>query len=171
MIRNAAAALMLVLGFAVVPAAAAESSVATLSTAAVAAASAASAGTEAAPLAADTDWSLPAVKLGSGPSTRGAILPSLYASLAALNAYDAVSTRSGLSRGAVESNPAMQAIVGHSTSLVAVKAVATASTILVAEHLWKNHHKGQAIAMMVISNGMMALVAAHNASVINGIGR
>ena len=65
----------------------------------------------------------------------------------------------------------MQAIVGHSSSLIAVKAVATAGTILVAERLWKNHHKGQAIAMMVISNGMMSLVAAHNASVINGIGR
>ena len=99
------------------------------------------------------------------------ILPSLYVSLAALNAYDVVSTRKGLSAGAVESNPAMEAIVGNTTSLIAVKAVATASTILVAEKLWKNHHKGQAIAMMLISNGLMSPVAAHNASVIRGIGR
>jgi hypothetical protein len=168
MIRNAAAALMLVLGFAVVPAAAAESSVATLSTAAVAAASA---GADTTPLATDTDWSLAAVKVGNGPVSRGAILPSLYVSLAALNAYDAISTRSGLSHGAVEGNPAMQGIVGNSASLLAVKVVATAGTILISERLWKNNHKGQAIAVMLLSNGMMSLVAAHNASVLHGAGR
>lgn len=170
MVRNAAAALMMVLGIAVVPAAAAEPSVSTLSTAAVAAAVAT---TEAAPLAADTDWSLPAVKMGSAPTTtsRGVILPSLYVSLAALNAYDVMSTRKGLAAGAVEANPVMGSVVGNTSSMIAIKAIATASTIVAAEKLWKKGHKGQAIAVMVISNGLMSAVAMHNTSVIRGMGR
>jgi hypothetical protein len=165
MIRTAAAALLLVLGFAVVPAAAAESS----ATVGVGAAATATAAAEA--LASDTDWSLAAVKMGGRADTRGAILPSLYISLAALNTYDAVSTHRGLATGATEANPTMQAVVGHTASLVAVKALATVGTIVMAEHLWKTHHKGQAVAMMVISNGVMSAVAMHNSSVLNTVGR
>ena len=39
-------------------------------------------------------------------------------------------------------------------------------SIYVAERLWRGHHRGQAIAMMVVSNGIMAAVAASNASII-----
>jgi len=35
--------------------------------------------------------------------------------------------------------------------------------IYAAEQLWRQHHRGQAIAIMVASNGVMAIVAAHNA--------
>jgi hypothetical protein len=161
MFRNATAALMLVLGFAAAPVAAAEPAPAPV------------ANSVADTLAADTDWSLPAAKLGSvsNVESRGALLPGLYVSLAALNAYDAYSTHKGLAAGAVEQNAAMQAVVGHSSSLIAVKAAVTVGTVVVAERLWKSHHKGQAIAMMVISNGIMSAVALHNNSVLNTVGR
>ena len=151
-----------VLGIAVTPASAAEA-------AAPSSSLAASAG--AAVLANDTDWSMPAVHMGAGPDTRGAILPGLYVGLAALNIYDAVSTRQGLAHGAVEANPVMNGLVGNSSSLWAAKAVTTVSTILISEHLWKTHHKVQAIAVMVISNGIMSAVAAHNASVLRSVVR
>jgi hypothetical protein len=121
-------------------------------------------------LATDTDWTVPAVQLGGNHEvSRGALLPSLYVSLAALNVYDAVSTKQGLAHGAMESNPGMSGIVGNSTALWTAKAVTTASTILLSEHLWKTHHKVGAIAVMVISNGLMSAVAAHNASVVNSL--
>src|SRR5436190_8639751 len=53
--------------------------------------------------AAVTDWSLPPIQLSQ--ATRGALLPSLYASLAALNAFDAYATTRGIALGASESNP------------------------------------------------------------------
>ena len=139
MFRTYTAALMMVVAISIVPAAAAEP----LTSASTATAAADT-------LAADTDWSLPALKMTSAPS-RGALLPALYISLASLNAYDAFSTKTGLSRGAVEANTAMSGIARNSAALWAVKSVATASSVLMAEHLWKAHHRGQAIAMMVIS--------------------
>jgi Domain of unknown function (DUF5658) len=159
MFRTTAAALAFgfVLGIAVTPASAAEAAAPSSSLAASAAAV----------LANDTDWSMPAVHMGAGPDTRGVILPGLYVGLAALNIYDAVSTKQGLAHGAIEGNPGMNSLAGSSTSLWAAKAVTTASTILISEHLWKTHHRAQAIAVMVISNGIMSAVAAHNASVLH----
>ena len=137
MFRTFTAALVLVLGTSVIPAAAAESAPGSLVASGALAASAV-----ASEMATDTDWSLPATRLGSQPAKRGALLPMLYLSLAALNAYDAHSTTTGLSRGAVEANPTMRGVVGSPVALLAVKGVATAGTVLVAEHLWKNHRKG-----------------------------
>src|SRR5437667_5340415 len=57
-------------------------------------------------LAADVDWALPAVHIGS--ASRGAVLPALYISLAGLQAYDAYSTVTGVRRGAVEANGLMK---------------------------------------------------------------
>jgi hypothetical protein len=159
----AALALVTILGIAVTPASAAEAAAAGSGVAAAATSASAE-------LASDTDWTMPVVRMGGDfQVSRGAILPALYVSLAALNVYDAVSTKQGLAHGAMEGNPAMSGIVGNSTSLWAAKAVTTASTILLSEHLWKTHHKVGAIAVMVISNGLMSAVAAHNASVLNSI--
>ena len=161
---SATLAIGLFLGIAVMPASAAESAASSSGMAAAATAAVAE-------LVNDTDWSMPAVRVGGSHNGRGAILPSLYASLAALNVYDAVSTKQGLARGAVEANPGMSGIVGSNASLWATKAVTTAGAILISEHLWKTNHKVQAIAVMVISNGIMSAVAAHNASVIRSIGQ
>ena len=114
--------------------------------------------------AGDSDASLPAVRFGR--ESRGSLLPSLYVSLAGLNAFDAYTTSKGLSMGASESNPMMRTVVGNQGALWAVKGGVTASSIFIAERLWKKNHKGQAIAVMVVTNGMMAAVSARNASVL-----
>ena len=97
---------------------------------------------------------------------RGALLPSLYVSLAGLNAYDAVTTLKGISLGAKESNKAMSGVAGSPWAMVAVKSGVTTGSILVAERLWKSGHRGQAIGMMVASNAMMVFVGAHNSRVL-----
>jgi hypothetical protein len=119
------------------------------------------------PLAGDTDWSLPSVHLG-GPR-RGALLPTLYVSYAALNAFDAYSTSNGLQRGAVEGNLLMRGVAGQTATMWATKAGVTAGAIAVAERLWRADRKKAAIVTMVVANGMMAMVASKNASVLRQI--
>jgi hypothetical protein len=114
-------------------------------------------------LAADVDWSAPPVSIRP---TRGAVLPSLYVSLAGLNAYDAYATTAGLARGAAEANPLLRGVAGSPAALWAVKGGVTASSIVVAERLWRRNRKAAAIAVMAVSNGIMAAVAARNARVL-----
>ncbi len=94
--------------------------------------------------------------------SRPAALPALYASYAALQAFDVYSTRQALGRGAREANPLMQGVVGNTTAFVAMKAGVGVATIMAAERLWKTN-KAAAIAVMVASNGVSAIVAARNA--------
>ena len=103
-----------------------------------------------------------ASEIGSRP----AILKSLYAASIGLQAFDGYSTMIGLRAGNVELNPAMKSIAQNPTTLLVAKATMTLTTIAVAEQLWRTHHRGQAIAVMAISNGIMAAVAAKNASVL-----
>lgn len=121
-----------------------------------------------APLAADVDWSMSPIRVSRSPrDSRGAALPALYISLTALNAFDAFSTTKALSSGSgVEANPLMGKATGNSAAVWAIKGAVTASTIFAAERLWKNHQRGQAIAVMLVSNGVMAVVAAQNARVL-----
>src|SRR6202011_5695761 len=105
----------------------------------------------------DTDWSLQPVPVRpSMAPSRGNLLPALYVSLAGLNIFDAYATRAGLSHGAVEANPLMHAVAGNSAALWAVKGGATAGSIFFAERLWRQHRRAEAIAVMVVSNGVMA---------------
>jgi len=83
-----------------------------------------------------------------------------------LNVYDGSSTTTALKLGAAEGNPMMAGIAGHPAALWAVKAGVTAGSIVVAERLWRQHRRAAAIGMMIVSNGLMAAVAAQNASVI-----
>jgi hypothetical protein len=117
--------------------------------------------------ATDIDWSLPPVKFGG--EARGALLPALYVSLAALNAYDAYSTTRGLSLGAAEGNAMMGSVAGRPAVLWAVKGGATAGSVYIAERLWKKNNKVGAVVVMLATNGMMATVAARNSSVINSL--
>ena len=94
--------------------------------------------------------------------SRPAALPALYASYAALQAFDVYSTRQALARGAREANPLMQGVVGNTGAFIAVKAGVGVATIVAAERLWKRN-KAAAIAIMVASNGVSAIVAARNA--------
>lgn len=127
------------------------------------------AGTETTAVAAEAAAPAPAVTAIPTwkPASRPAILPALYAGSAALQAYDAYSTSVGLRHGAVEANPMMSGIVGTTATLLAVKAAVTTTTFLVSERLWKQHRRGHAVAVMVISNGLMAAVAARNHAVLH----
>ena len=98
--------------------------------------------------------------------SRPKALTSLYASYAALQTFDVYSTRQALGRGAREANPLMQGVVGNTSAFVAVKTAVVVTTIVTAERLWKTN-KPAAIAVMVASNGVAAIVAARNARTLN----
>jgi hypothetical protein len=100
------------------------------------------------------------------PASRGPVLPVLYVSFAALNAYDAASTTSALKRGAAEANPMMGSLAARPAAMWAVKATMTAVSIASAERMWRQHRRGAAIATMLASNAVIGAVAAHNAAVI-----
>ena len=114
--------------------------------------------------ASDADWSMAPVKFG--PPTRGSVLPALYVSLAGLNAFDAYTTSKGVSLGAEEANPVLKGVANRPAVLWAVKGGVTAGSVFIAERLWRKKNKVGAVAVLLVSNGMMAVVAARNVSVI-----
>jgi len=110
-------------------------------------------------------WHPPA---GEPTRTRPAALPAFYASLAALQLFDGYSTRRALAGGAKEPNPVMKGVVTRPVVFWSVKAAMTVAPSIAAERLWKTNTAG-AIAVVVVSNGMMAAVAAHNAKLLNRV--
>lgn len=139
-------------------------------------------------LAGNVDWSLPAVALGrvatpttstpgnvdwsfrstqiEKPASRPRVLPALYVSLAALQAFDAYSTAQGLSRGAQESNPLMQQVAGNTAGFWTLKAATAIVPMILAERMWR-HNKVGAITLMIVANGVAAAVGANNAHVLH----
>ncbi len=101
--------------------------------------------------------------------SRPGMLTSLYASYAGLQAYDVYSTRQALSRGAREANPLMQGAAGSSTAMIGLKASVTLGTIMAAERMWKNNNKAGALAVLIASNSVAAIVAARNASTLGQV--
>ena len=100
--------------------------------------------------------------------SRPAVLPVLYVSFAALQAYDAHSTLTGLKNGAQEANPLARSIVGSPATFWTVKAATAGASIFVAEKLWKKN-KVAAVVTMAVANGISAMVAARNASVLKRV--
>ena len=96
-------------------------------------------------------------------------LPSLYAGSAFLQGYDAYSTLTAINSGAVEANPLMKGVTKSPAAFMALKAGMTLASIMSAERMWKDNHRAGAVIMMIASNGMMAAVAAHNASVLRRV--
>ena len=99
--------------------------------------------------------------------SRPAILPPLYVGLAALQAYDGYSTIRGVRQNKSEANPLVGGLAGRPALFWSIKAASTAATIYFADQLWRQHHRKQAIATMIVANGVMAAVAARNASVLS----
>jgi hypothetical protein len=60
----------------------------------------------------------------------------------------------------------MQGVVRNPAAYIALKAGVTGVSIFAAERLWRQNRKKSAVLLMVASNGLMAYVAAHNASVL-----
>jgi len=159
MFRTIAAAVALVVGLAGHAAASDDDAVAVSSSSIAAAAMAA-----AAPIAAEIDWtSRPMASIANRPG----VLPVLYVSLAGLQAYDGYSTLTGVRRGAGETNGLMKNVAGNPAAMWAVKGGVTAASIVLSERLWKQNRKVAAIVTMVATNGLMAAVAARNASVLH----
>jgi hypothetical protein len=96
------------------------------------------------------------------PAARGAALPALYVGLASLELYDGFTTTAGVHRGAAEANPLVGGAAGNGPALWAIKGGATVGVIYLTERLWRQHHRSQAIGVMLASNGVMAVVAARN---------
>ena len=103
------------------------------------------------------------------PVQRPSILPALYVGSAVLQAFDAYSTLSGLKAGASEANPLMKSATSSPVAFIGIKATVTVASIMAAERMWRGHNRIGAIEVMAATNGMMAMVAAHNASVLSTI--
>jgi hypothetical protein len=94
-------------------------------------------------------------------SGRPKALPAMYAALGAMQAFDVYSTRRALTSGAVEANPLMRGAAKSSGTMLAVKALSTAGTILIAERMWKKNRTG-AVILLAVVNGATAAVAVRN---------
>lgn len=93
------------------------------------------------------------------PESRPAALPALYATLGAMHALDAYSTRRAMAAGAYEANPVLRKT--NTSAMVAVKVASTAAAVFFAERAWKKNKKGAVILMAAI-NGAMAAVSVRN---------
>jgi hypothetical protein len=90
-----------------------------------------------------------------------ALLRSLYASTAVLQALDVRSTLSAFSHGAVEGNALMTGITAHTPVFVATKA-AVATSMILAAHQMARHNRFAAVATLIGLNSAYALVVSHN---------
>lgn len=101
------------------------------------------------------------------PYRRPKALPGLYAGTIALQGYDAYSTIAALRAGAAEANPLMKSVTKNPAAFIALKGGVATLSILAAERLWKEDRRVAAVVSMVVSNSVMAMVAANNASVLH----
>jgi hypothetical protein len=96
-----------------------------------------------------------------------ALMTSLYASTAVMQALDVHSTLLALDRGAVEANPLMAGAAGNRTAFIALKAGVAFSTVMAARNMSKKN-KVAAIITLVAINSAYAMVVNHNYRVVRG---
>src|SRR5437773_8085059 len=108
----------------------------------------------------------PKIQIFTPTVTRPSALPPLYVSLAALQAYDGYATLRGVTQGARESNVLVSGLAGRPAIFWALKGGSTAMSVFMAEQLWRRHRRAEAIVAMIAANGVMAAIAARNASVL-----
>jgi hypothetical protein len=99
----------------------------------------------------------------TGTRSRPLALPVLYATLGVLQGMDFYTTQKGMALGAHETNGLIRN--GNSGTTMALKAASMATTIFIAEKMWKKNKAG-AVALMVATNVMFGAVVANNARVI-----
>ena len=124
------------------------------------------AGIEDKPLAKAVAAASPAITLSVSSvyvpkAKRPALLPALYATLGAMQVWDAVSTSAALKAGAHEANPTAAPFAKNTGALLGLKAATTTSTIFFAERMWKKNRVG-AVVLMAAINGATAAVAMNN---------
>ena len=71
-----------------------------------------------------------------------------------------------MTEGARESNALVSGLAGRPAMFWALKGGSTAMSIFMAEQLWRHHRRAEAIVTMIAANGVMAAIAARNASVL-----
>jgi len=96
-----------------------------------------------------------------GPS---ALMTSLYASTAVMQALDVHSTLLALDRGAVEANPLMSGATRNRAAFVALKAGVALSTVMAAKNMSKRN-KVAAVLTLVAINSAYAMIVNHNYNV------
>lgn len=92
---------------------------------------------------------------------RPGAVTAMYGTLVALQALDIYSTGRALNRGGTEVNPLLKDAAVNRASMIAAKAISTATSIYFAERAWKKNRKG-AVVLMAVVNGVTAAVVAHN---------
>jgi hypothetical protein len=112
------------------------------------------------------DGGAPRIQITSPGTTRPSALPTMYVSLAGLQAYDGYVTLHGVRAGATETNPLVGGLAKQPAAFWTVKALSTATTIYFAEQLWRQNKRKEAIVTMVVANAVMGAVAARNMSVL-----
>jgi hypothetical protein len=93
--------------------------------------------------------------------TRPAILPALYTTLAAVQAWDIYSTTLALKAGAKERNPISAPFAANPAALISLKLLSTASTMYFTERMWKTNRVAAVVVLAAI-NGATAAVSMHN---------
>ena len=102
------------------------------------------------------------------PASRSVAFPVLATTYVALNAIDIYTTTKAIGSGrGVEANPVLGSVAGTPAALTAAKIATTATTLVIASKLWKNH-KTASIALLVSANIGMGIVVSHNARVAGG---
>ena len=96
-----------------------------------------------------------------------AILSSLYAATAVMQALDVHSTLKALKSGAVEANPLMQGVTKNRGAFMATKAAVAAGTVFAVQRIAKRS-KVAAIATAVAINGAYAMIVRHNYKLARG---
>ena len=99
---------------------------------------------------------------------RSLAFPVLATTYVALNAIDIFTTTKAIGSGrGVEANPVMGSVAGTPAALTAAKIATTATTLVLARKLWKDH-KTASIVLLVTANAGMGFVVSHNARVAGG---
>jgi len=96
-----------------------------------------------------------------GSRTGSAVMFSLYATTATMQALDVHSTMRAIDRGAVEANPLMGGLVNNRPAFIATKVAVAAGTIFAAREAAKKNKVAAAITLIAI-NSAYAFVAHHN---------
>jgi hypothetical protein len=116
-------------------------------------------------LAQETDASAAVEPSNLMPERPGLLMP-LYAGGVALQAFDIYSTMAQTRQGQTELNPLVHSMTLRPAIFIAVKGATTAWSIYTAERLWKAGHRHQAVATLIITNGIMTTVALNNARIL-----
>lgn len=98
---------------------------------------------------------------GADGSAGTSLRRGMYVSFAALQVFDAMSTRKALAAGAREVNPLMTGVVKNNTVFLAVKAGSAVATTYFVERLAKNHPR-RAMIVMAVLNTAYAVVVVNN---------